>query len=79
MTEAEALEFAKQKGLFMYTSAPYVGNWQGYAVYCLRAEFPDGTPVPTGLPQWVLSKAGETRLATGGECLELLDVFPNDE
>lgn len=79
MTEKKALEFAKQKGLYLYTSALYVGDWQGYAVYCLCAESPDGTPLPTGLPQWVLSSKSETRLAVGDECFELLDAFPDDE
>jgi len=79
MTEDKALEFAKNNGLYFYTSALYVGEWKGFEVYSLHIESSSGEVTSVGLPQWVLFSANETRLAVGDECFELLDSFPTED
>ena len=62
-------EFATQHG---FNSVLFAGTLDGASVYSVGVIGNDGTPVPTGMPTYILLKGGEPTIVSGKEGFDLL-------
>lgn len=68
-----ALKILQEIGLDI-EAVQFVARWKGFDVY--GPDFGDGEPPAIGLPQFVLVKGNEGRMADYNESFEILDSLP---